>query len=123
MRTAAALLTCISAFAWADVGAGAPVAYAYPTPWACGGGELTLHFESGEMLSSPPTFVIVDMAGVEVIRVRGELAVWRKDEEGGFIYEAAWDGRNADGRLVAPGTYICYVEGVRDTAFRFIVKR
>ncbi|HUT99224.1 MAG TPA: hypothetical protein VM054_09135 [bacterium] len=120
MRTAAAMLVLISAFAWADVGAAPPVAYAYPTPWACGDGELTLRFEAGEALSSPPVFVVVDLAGEEVVRVRDSRT--RVVEEGN-VYEVAWDGRNAAGRLVAPGTYICYVQGFPETAFRFIVTR
>lgn len=121
MRSVAALLVVLSVFAWADP---APTshAYAYPTPWACGDGDLTFHLEISWELSSPPVFVVVDLAGEEVVRVSGSVP-WTRVEGEDYVYEAVWDGRNADGRPVAPGTFICYVEGIQETAFRFIVTR
>ncbi|MCK4594176.1 hypothetical protein KAU45_06710 [bacterium] len=105
-------------------------ALAYPTPWSFGEGDLTLRiiFNKGfKPLASKeitPVFIVCDMSGYEVISLSGELTGTVSEDGFSLIYEAVWDGRNADGRLVAPGTYICYVEGVPDAAvFRFIVKR
>ncbi len=98
-------------------------AFAYPTPWSFGEGDLTLHLEIDEESTASLTFVVVNMAGDEVVRLQGVLVPWMTSDEGAYVYEAAWDGRGADGRPVAPGTYICYVEGFHETAFRFIVKR
>jgi hypothetical protein len=98
-------------------------AYAYPMPWDYGDGELILRLETDEELAEAPVFVVVDMTGDEVIRLTGGLTGGTSEDETDLIYEVAWDGRNADGRPVAPGTYVCYVEGVAETAFRFIVTR
>ena len=84
---------------------------------------LSCHQEIGEELDTYPTFVVVDLAGDEVIRLTGELTGGTPEDEADFIYETVWDGRNADGRTVAPGTYVCYVEGIQETTFRFIVTR
>ncbi|OGD79594.1 MAG: hypothetical protein A2Y64_08035 [Candidatus Coatesbacteria bacterium RBG_13_66_14] len=124
MRIAFVLLVVMTPLAWANsmpeiTGHG----FAYPTPWVCGDGELTFRLETIWELPSPIVFVVIDTAGDEVIRVEGGPAGAQSIYGYSFFFEAVWDGRNADGRLVAPGTYICYVEGVSDSAFRFIVTR
>jgi hypothetical protein len=96
-------------------------AFAYPTPWSFGEGDLTLRIIStGEIT---PVFIVCDMSGDEVISLSGKLTGTVSEDGFSLIYEAVWDGRNADGQPVSPGTYICYVEGVSDTIFRFIVTR
>jgi hypothetical protein len=101
-----------------------PETYAYPVPWAPADGLLTLHYESGN--ETPPTFVIVDTLGEEVIRLVGARVGGRRAEgvfdgyDEAFVYEASWDGCNAGGRPVNAGTYLCFV---RYSTFRFIVVR
>lgn len=115
-------LTAVVVFLLAAVSVAAAVeAYAFPTPWSFGEGDLTLRIIStGEIT---PVFIVCDMSGNEVISLSGELTGTVSEDDVSLIYEAVWDGRNSDGRPVAPGTYICYVEGVAGSSFRFIVTR
>ncbi|HUT99222.1 MAG TPA: hypothetical protein VM054_09125 [bacterium] len=98
--------------------------YAYPVPWSPAEGPLTLHYESGG--SSPPTFIVVDTLGEEVISLVGARVNGGRSE-GVFgdyddvaVFEANWDGCNASGHPVNAGTYLCFV---RSRIFRFIVVR
>lgn len=117
------LIAVLSAAASANISP--PEAYAYPVPWAPADGPLTLHYAS-EGGSTTPVFVIVDTLGEEVIRLVGARVSGGRAE--GFydgypemvVFEAEWDGCNADGRPVNAGTYLCYV---RYSIFRFIVVR
>jgi hypothetical protein len=118
----AVCLLLVPAVASANIGTYS-TGYAYPVPWAPADGPLTLHYESGGS-SSPPTFVIVDTLGEEVVRLTGERvytgAVGSGDYDALAVFEVAWDGCNAGGRPVKAGTYLCYVQG---HIFRFIVVR
>ncbi|MCX7022537.1 MAG: hypothetical protein NTW26_09760 [bacterium] len=112
-------------FAAASANVSPAEAYAYPVPWVPAEGPLTLHYESG-WNSSPPTFIVVDTLGEEVIRLVGARVSGGRAEGvyDGYpemvVFEAEWDGCNAGGRPVNAGTYLCFVRG---SIFRFIVVR
>ncbi len=117
-----ALLALVPIGSFANIGT-LVYSYAYPVPWTPADGPLTLHYESGN--EKPPTFIIVDTLGEEVIRLTGERVntggVVGFDEYDVLVtFEATWDGCNAGGRPVNAGTYLCFV---RASIFRFIVAR
>ncbi len=83
----------------------------YPNPYRPLAGSLNIVFDTAED------------ADIKVLDMNAQLVV---DLPAGSIQaalgHAVWDGRNKDGRSVAPGLYFCIVHSSRAThATRFTV--